>query len=154
MIWNPERLIEDFLVVARLAHVDVNRRSVRIEVQRMPHASPSHLPPGKMAVYVFSDLQRTLKVGKVGTKSGARYVSQHYSPTSAKSTLAASLLKDREAIVEHHLTHATVGDWIKENTDRANLLVDTSCGMPALTLLEAFVQCRLRPVYEGYSTQR
>ena len=154
MIWNPERLIEDFLAVARLAHVDVNRRSIRIEAQRKPHKAPSGLPAGKMAVYVFSDVRRTLKVGKVGPKSAARYVSQHYSPTSAKSTLAASLLKDREAVVEHHLTHANVGDWIKENTDRVNLLVDTSCGMPSLTLLEAFVQCRLRPVYEGYSTQR
>ena len=98
---------------------------------------------------MFSDLQRTLKVGRVGTKSGARYVSQHYSPTSAKSTLAASLLKDREAVVEHHLTHANVGDWIKENADRVNLLVDASCGMPALTLLEAFAQCRLRPSVRG-----
>ena len=154
MIWHPEQLVEDFLEVARLACVHVNRGSIRIEVQRQPHASPSRLPPGKMAVYVFSDVRRTLKVGKVGPKSAARYVSQHYSPTSAKSTLAASLLKDREAVVEHHLTHANVGDWIKKNTDRVNLLVDASCGMPALTLLEAFVQCRLRPVYEGYSTQR
>ena len=41
MIWNPEQPVEDFLAVARLAHVDVTRRSVRIEVQR--HMRPSDL---------------------------------------------------------------------------------------------------------------
>ena len=154
MIWNPEQLLEDFLAVAKLAKLDLNRRSVRIDVQRMPHKPPSGLAAGKMAVYVFSDVRDTLKVGKVGPKSVARYVSQHYSPTAAKSTLAASLLKDREAASAHHLTATNVGMWIKENTDRVNLLVDSSCGMPTLSLLEAFLQCRLHPLYEGHTTQR
>ena len=66
-------------------------------------------------MYVFSDVRRTLKVGKVEPKSAARFVSQHYSPAAAKSTLAASLLRDRGAVVKLNLTPSNVGDWIKEN---------------------------------------
>ena len=66
MIWIPEQLVEDFREVARLAHVRVSRRSIHIEAQRQPHVQSSRLRTGKMAVYVFSDARRTLKVGKVG----------------------------------------------------------------------------------------
>ena len=37
MVWNPDQFVEVFLAVARLAHVEVNRRSIRIEVQRKSH---------------------------------------------------------------------------------------------------------------------
>ena len=32
--------------------------------------------------------------------------------------------------------------------------MDADFGKPVLTLLEAFVQCRLRPRYEGFASQR
>jgi len=41
-----------------------------------------------------------------------------------------------------------------ENLDRTNFLLDERLGIPVLTLLEAFLQCRLRPRYEGYKSQR
>jgi hypothetical protein len=37
--------------------------------------------------------------------------------------------------------------------DRVNFLVDERLGMRVLTLLEAFLQCRLNPCYEGFKSQ-
>ena len=145
--WIPEEILDDFLVVARLAHVGVERRTVQIEVLRMPHA-PSALPAGKTAVYVFSDRERVLKVGRVGARSGARYASQHYNG-SAKSTLAGSLLVDAEMVRRFELTQENVSAWVRGNTDRVNFLLDAGAGPLALGLFEAFVQCRLKPAYEG-----
>ena len=153
MMWNPERLLEDFRVVARLAGMELRVDAIRIEVLRMPHKPPSSLPSGKMAVYVFSGKDRVLKVGKVGSRSQARYTSQHYNPGSAQSTLAASLLKDKDARRDG-VNEENVSVWIKKNTDRVNFIVDVNLGVRALTLLEAFVQCRLQPVFEGFASQR
>ena len=49
---------------------------------------------------------------------------------------------------------ARAGKWIKENLDRANLLMAGEFGMPVLTLLESFLPCRLKPCYEGPNSQR
>jgi hypothetical protein len=47
-----------------------------------------------------------------------------------------------------------VGAWIKTNVDRTNYLLDAERGIPVLTLLESFLQCRLRPRFEGFESQR
>lgn len=106
-----------------------------------------------MAVYVFARGQDVLKVGKVGAKSAARYTSQHYNPGSAMSTLAASILADgvRHGLKEADTAH--VGQWIRESVDRVNFLLDERFGIRVLTLLEAFLQCRLSPRYEGFKSQ-
>ena len=153
MKWDPERLLKDFLIVAELAGITLQRDAIRIEILTMPHKPPSNLPTGKMAVYVFSDKDRVLKVGKVGCRSHARYTSQHYNPGSASSTLADSLLKDADAVKRHDVNRENVSHWIKTNTDRVNLILDADLGMRATTLLEAFVQCRLQPVFEGFASQ-
>ena len=147
MLWIPEEMLDDFLITARLARVTVERTAVGIEVLRMPHR-PTSLRRGKMAVYVFSDRERVLKVGKVGPRSGARYSSQHYNG-SANSTLAGSLLADADFAMRAGLTRENVSSWIRENTDRVNFLLDAQVGPLALGLFEAFVQCRLKPAYEG-----
>ena len=95
-----------------------------------------------------------LKIGKAGPNSNARYTSQHYSPGAAQSTLAASLLKRGTEIGIREVTDSTVGDWIRENTDRCNFLVDSGYPIRLLTLLESFLQCRLDPVFEGFRNQR
>ena len=154
MNWNPEQLLEDFLAVATLAGIKVAQDAIRIEALPMPYKPPSNLPRGKMAVYVFSDRDRVLKVGKVGWRSQARYTSQHYHPRSAKSTLTASLLKDKGVASKYGLNGENVSAWIKENTDRVNFILDADLGVRTLTLLEAFIQCRLQPVFEGFSSQR
>ena len=154
MTWSPESAIDDFRTVARLAGVELSSDAISIEHLAAPHRPPTKLPLGKMAVYVFSKGPDVLKVGKVGAKSQARYTSQHYNPGSALSTLAASILADRERLSLKDIADANVGQWIKENIDRVNFLMDASCGISVLTLLETFLQCRLKPRYEGFKSQR
>jgi hypothetical protein len=38
--------------------------------------------------------------------------------------------------------------------ERVNLVMDAACGIAVLTPLEAFVQCRLHPRFEGFDSQR
>ena len=148
-----EQLAIDFVVVARIAGVNLPEGAVTVEVLPAPHASPLRLPAGKVAVYVFAKGAETLKVGKVGAKSHARYTSQHYIPGSAKSTLAASILLDA---ADHRLTEediGSVGIWIRTHVDRINFLLDERFGPHTLALFEAFLQCRLNPRYEGFKSQ-
>jgi len=35
-----------------------------------------------------------------------------------------------------------------------NFILDASLGVHVLNLLEAFLQCRLRPEFEGFASQR
>lgn len=154
MTWCPEAAIDDFRTVARLAGVELPSGAIIIENLSAPHMPPTRLPIGKMAVYVFSRGPEFLKVGKVGVKSGPRYTSQHYNPGSAKSTLAASILADRERLGLGDVDEANIGQWIKENIDRVNFLIDERFGVSVLTLLESFLQCRLTPRYEGFKSQR
>lgn len=154
MTWCPETAINDFRTVARLAGVELPNEAIGLENLSAPHVPPTKLPLGKMAVYVFSNGPDVLKVGKVGAKSQARYTSQHYNPGSALSTLAASILADRERLGLDNVDEANVGRWIRDNIDRVNFLMDERFGVPVLTLLETFLQCRLKPRYEGFKSQR
>lgn len=43
---------------------------------------------------------------------------------------------------------------MRANLDRRNSILDSSLGVPVLTLLESFLQCRLRPRFEGFASQR
>jgi hypothetical protein len=151
---EPDALTRDFRQVASIAGVGVTDGAIEVESSLAPHQPPTFLPRGKMAVYVFMWGERCLKVGKVGAKSQARYTSQHYSPGSSNSNLAKSLLASRERLGLQHLSDATVGAWIKTNVDRHNFLLDETTGIPVLTLLEAFLQCRLRPLFEGFESQK
>jgi predicted Zn-dependent protease len=147
-------IVQDFLKAAALAGTNLRESDITVEVTKAPHRPPSRLPPGKMAVYVFSHGTTILKVGKAGPNSAARYTSQHYNAASAPSTLAASLMKEGSIIGIHGLSVESAGNWIKQNTDRTNFLLRLECGIPILTLLEAFLQCKLKPKFEGFSSQR
>lgn len=154
MSWKPETVIEDFGAVADLAGVLLTTDDIVIEKLPAPHVPPSRLPPGKMAVYVFSKGDEFLKVGKVGPNSGPRYTSQHYNPGSAMSTLAGSILADKSVLGIDDIDESNIGDWIKDQVDRVNLLLDARVGVHVLSLLETFLQCRLKPKYEGFKSQR
>lgn len=149
-----QRAVEDFRSVADLAGVPLVLEDVEIEYLPAPHKPPSRLLPGKMAVYVFLYRSTCLKAGKAGPKSQARYTSQHYNPKSAASTLAASMLADRAYYPVSSFDDDSVGQWIKDHVDRVNFILNDSLGMATLTLLEAFLQCRLKPRYEGFKSQR
>jgi len=146
-------IVDAFKQVAELAGVEIGPKDLRVEELHAPHR-PTGLPLGSMAVYVFSYKGTTLKVGKAGPNSDARFRSQHYNPKSAASTLAASILKDPAPIGSPQIDPESVGDWIKANTDRTNIILDQRLGIEVLTLLESYIQCRLKPVYEGFRSQR
>ena len=154
MKWNPAQLLTDFLVVAELGQIKMQPDAIRVETLKMPHRAPRNLPKGKIAVYVFSDKERVLKVGRVSTGSQPRYTSQHYNAGSAPSTLVGSILKDENVMQKYDLNKGNVSDWIKKNTDRVNFILDADVGGWALMLLEVFIQCRLQPVYEGKQYNR
>ena len=147
-------LIQDFLnAAAALAGVQLGSSDLTVERTLAPH-SPPRLPSGKMAVYVFSYGNLVLKVGKAGPNSAARFTSQHYNPSSAPSTLAANILKEGQSFGITGLSPDSVGAWIKANTDRTNFLLSIKCGVSVLTLLEVFLQCRLKPIFEGFASLR
>jgi len=149
--WTDElnSALSDFAQVAALAHVVLPVCVPRTEVLPAPHCPPTTLPHGHQAVYCFAYGDTWLKVGKVGPKSSARYCSQHYNPASSRSNLAASLLSDATMVASPVLTADNVRAWICANTNRANVLVPSSLGPAVLSLLEAFLQARLAPLYEG-----
>jgi len=146
-------LIEDFKKVAELAGVSIPEESISAEELIAPHSPPASLPPGKMAVYVFFWNDKCLKVGKVGPKSQARYTSHHYNPNSSQSNLAKSILQHKEKL-GLKIDESKIGDWIKENLSRINFLLDKELGIPVLSLMEAFFQCKLRPMFEGFESQK
>ena len=151
-------MVEAFLKVADLAHAPMASGQIRHELLPAPHRRPSSLPPGLQAVYAFLVADRCLKVGKAGPKTAARFTSQHYG-MNAPSTLAKSILANRQLLTSvlalegrdevQRLDKATVGAWIERNTSRVHFFLPAPLGALPLALLEAFVQCRLSPMFEG-----
>ncbi|MEO7380695.1 MAG: hypothetical protein ABIV25_03020 [Paracoccaceae bacterium] len=92
MTWLPAQTLADFARIARLAGVTRDLNDIRIELLPAPTAASTRLPLGQLAVYVFTHAGDVLKVGKFGSKSQARYTTQHYNPGRALSTLAASMM--------------------------------------------------------------
>lgn len=151
---DVNQLISDFNSVADLAGVNIPEAAITREVLRKPHTPPTALPTGKMAVYVFLWGDLCLKVGKAGLCSQARYTSQHYNPNSSKSNLSKSILEKGLKFGFPSLKEKDVGNWIKNETDRVNFLLDKKLGIPVLSLLESFLQCRLKPKFEGFDSQK
>lgn len=106
-----------------------------------------------MGVYTFWYKEKFLKIGKAGPNSNARFLSQHYNPRSAQSTLAASILLDK-GMQNEGITEGNVGDWIKNNCRRVDILLDADLGIFALELIEAALHYKYEPLYEGFATQR
>lgn len=117
-----------------------------------PH-KPASLTGGNMAIYMFEYNDEILKIGKVAAKSNARFQSQHYNPQSSQSNLAKSILSD-DAMRPFNLSPTTVGDWIKTNTRRIDVLLDVDLGVFALNFVEAALLLKFTPRYEGYVGQR
>lgn len=117
----------------------------------IPH-QPEGLPKTKMGVYMFEHNGTFLKIGKAGPRSMARFLSQHYSASSAQSTLAKSILKDDD-FKSLSITSEDIGDWIKTNCRRIDILIDENAGIFALNLIEALLHYIYIPKYEGTESQ-
>jgi hypothetical protein len=147
------RIAFDFVQVAALAGISISLSDIEVEFFAAPHHPPRLLPSGRLAVYVFMFANRCLKVGKAGSKSAARFCNHHYG-SKAPSTLAKSLMKRQAGLGVTGLDDANVKAWICEHTSRVNFLIPAKYDPFALSLLEAFVQCRLHPEFEGFASQR
>lgn len=151
LLCDLNALLEDFRRVAILAGVTLPTDAYSIESLPAPH-KPTNLPKGKTAVYVFIWKDICLKVGKAGKNSDQRFKSQHYN-LSANSTLSKSIIAAQEELGLSGITESSAGDWIKANVDRFNIVLSSTCGVRVLNLLEAFLQCRLKPRFEGFRSQ-
>jgi hypothetical protein len=153
-----EELLGTFLQIAKLSHLEISRSDIQHECLPPPHTPPTRIAPqqpipgwdkGLQATYAFFLGDLCLKVGKVSPNSTARFTSQHYGITTG-STLAKSLLAQRDAIAGlQTLSETSVGPWLKRNTSRFHVFLHSEQPAAALSLLEAFLQCRFRPLFEG-----
>ena len=140
------------LEIARLADLQIKERQIEVLDRGCPH-SPSGLPRERMGIYLFKYEDTYLKIGKAGPNSNARFRSQHYTPGSSQSNLAKSILND-PSMDKFNLNNENVGDWIKQNVQRIDILVDSSLSIFILDLFESFLHCKFKPKYEGFQNQR
>ena len=144
--------IDKFLEALRLAGVNLNDSKISFDDLGCPH-TPKHMPKGKMAIYTFQRNGQYLKIGKAGSRSNARFRSQHYSPYRANSNLAKSLLNDPD-MQSCGLDENNIDEWIKQNIRRVDILIDEDADIFVLNFLEAFLHCAFNPKYEGFKNQR
>jgi hypothetical protein len=144
-----EEILSQLVVASAAAQAPLVRRSIVVEYAAAPHRQPANLPRGKLAIYAFFHHGRCLKCGKAGPNSQARYTSQHYNPNSAPSTLANTLLVRCAEIGVSGLQRSTVGDWVRSNTSRVNLLFPSVVGSTSLAFYEAFLHLYWKQIFEG-----
>jgi hypothetical protein len=154
-----EELRTSFVRAAREAWLVIDPSLIETEFIPAPHKPPAKLPRGKQAVYCFFFGNTCLKVGKAGPKTQARFTHQHYSATAAPSTLARSILLQKNdlklklpaRLAEEidALDDRSVGNWLKQNTTRIHVYLPEQWGDLALSLLELFLQVRYKPLCEG-----
>ena len=57
-------------------------------------------------------------------------------------------------MAELNITESSVGDWIKSNCRRIDILIDVSAGIFTLELIEGILHYIYEPKYEGFNSQR
>ena len=141
-----EELMRKVEVLSKGLGCAITKDDYYIEDLGCPHKWPKNLPTGYAAVYFFFENAKSLKIGKANDKSKARFTSQHYRVNSTKSTLAKSLLNDKQ----YGFNNAEeVKDWLLQKTQRINILVKVGKGKAATELIEAVMHYHFRPKYEG-----
>ena len=150
---DVESALSAFVSVTELAGDPIRHDEIVVEFLEAPHRSPSSLPKGKMAIYGFWADGVWLKFGKAGPKSQARFTTHHYGVNSL-STLAKSLVADPRFADVADFDPLQPGAWIRQSTNRLNLLLPVERGPEMLSLLEAFLHVRFKPRYEGFASQR
>ena len=125
---------------------------------------PTRLKKNEKGVYVFLLNDKIcFKVGKAGSKSPARWNSHHYNiDKSTPSTFTKSFLKDLTQFKTYF--DSSLHDeldklkeqknskiWIQNNISRIEFKISSEESDIALNLLEALIQFKLNPIYEGKS---
>ena len=140
------------LEVSSVLGKPIEKHKYRIIDRGVPH-QPKTLPLQMMGIYTFCYNGEFLKIGKAGPNSNARFLSQHYNPRSARSTLAASILQD-DRMQGIGINESIVGQWIRNNCRRVDILLDSDLGIFSLELIEASLHYKYEPAYEGFIAQR
>lgn len=121
---------------------------------------PTALSNNQKGVYVFLNGNYCFKVGKAGSKSKARWNSHHYNlDETTPSTFPKSIKKDTGRFKNFFPAgkHQEIDDlnpeniraWIQNNISRMEFIISGNESDYALNLLEALLQFRLMPEYEG-----
>ena len=143
---NYKKEIEELIIKAsKIAGKKLTNKVFFIKYQIKGH-TPEKLPKNKMAVYTFVYNGTFLKIGKANVRSNARYQSQHYYLKSNTSTLANSLLKDEN--MSNFITEQNVTQWIKDNCERYDVIINHECGKEALNFVESLLHYKYTPKYE------
>jgi hypothetical protein len=140
--------LNDLCQAASIAGFDVEASALSVEAwEAGDRHSPTELPDGKAAVYVFVANGECLKVGKVNSKSRSRFRYQHYSAESSRSNLARSLMGDE--VFQSMIGNSDCGEWIRKNTTRYNILIPVELGEAFVHFAEAFMILKLNPRFEA-----
>jgi len=144
---NTKKEIADLIVhESKRVGSPITTKDFEIFHQPLNHFSPA-LPEGKMAVYTFVFNDVFLKVGQANQRSKARYQSHHYHIRSGRSTLANSLIKD--SAMSSIVNEDNVTDWVRNNCERFDVLIDAKLGKITLNFIEGLLQYKYQPKYEG-----
>jgi len=118
----------------------------------------SALKKNQEGVYVFLNDWYCLKVGKAGKKSQPRWTSHHYTlndkiPSSLPKSFRKNEVKFKKAFNNTQdmstLRKETIREFVEKNTDRIEFVLSDQKDHRAVNLLEAYVQFKLNPLYEG-----
>ena len=143
---NIRKLIND---VSNAIGKPILKEQYKIIDRGCPHKHPTTLPKDKMAIYMFFCEPECFKIGKVFSKSQARFTTQHYG-FNAKSTLAKSICNDSNM----NISKDDVSNWMHNNLRRIDVIIDKNLGAFALELIEGILHYYYEPRYEGYKSQR
>lgn len=153
--------ITDCISNINSAFESITGSSVEVRFQQNGDSHrPTVLPKDMQGVYVFLTEDHCFKVGKAGPKSKARWNSHHYNlDTKTPSTFAKSIVKDKNHFKSYFakdkhseidgLNKENIKDWIRANISRIEFLLPEENGPLELNFLEALIQYKLKPIYEG-----
>ena len=127
--------------------VDVNDLNLLHWRAGIENHIPQSLPINFAAVYIFKWNDSYLKVGKVNSKSNARYQSQHYNPESSRSNLARTIRNEPQ--FQALLGDLIPGIWLKTNVERFNILIPARLGKKFVHFTEAFFILKCQPMFEN-----
>jgi hypothetical protein len=77
----------------------------------------------------------------------------HHGALTDYPPLSKSIVAAREAM-GIDTSEETAGAWIKNNADRVNFHLNEKFGIRVLSLFESYLQCRLKPMFEGFESQK
>lgn len=110
------------------------------------HTRPKPLRNKQQAVYAFFQGTIWLRIGK--TSYSQRFTSQHYGTGRSGSALAKDIWENRKDF-SFVGNEEEIHEWIFSNVGRADIVMPAHWPGAVVTLLESYLQHRLRPRFQG-----